>query len=306
MKLDNGDHAGILRTGLNNPHLLLVLTALAWAGHWIVARGVIPYTTPAGMAFWRWATAIVLLAPFALPSFLRQWPEIRRAWRPLLFFGTCGTVLYNVIGYYGIRNSTATNAVLLQSVTPGVIPLFAWLLFRERLRYGTAIGLALSFAGVLAIVSRLELARLIHLQANPGDLWLLANVALWALYTACLRWAPRGVGAPAFMLSVMLAGMLSGIPAFAIDLAHGGATQLNAGVVLGILYLAAVPSLLCYFMWNAAVAQVGAAKAGVYLNLIPLAGALMAVVFLDEAVHGYHVAGFVFIVSGVYIASRRR
>ncbi|HEX5477005.1 MAG TPA: DMT family transporter, partial [Burkholderiales bacterium] len=117
---------------------------------------------------------------------------------------------------------------------------------------------------------------------------------------------PRGVGAPAFMLSVMLAGMLSGIPAFAIDLALGGTTQLNAGVVLGILYLAAVPSLLCYFMWNAAVAQVGAAKAGVYLHLIPLAGALMAVVFLGEAVHGYHVAGFVLIVSGVYIASRRR
>src|SRR3979411_3038346 len=101
---------------LSNPHLLLALTSVFWAAHWIVA-----------------------------PELIRNLPAYWRARWPILFFGTCGTMLYNCIGYMGIRDTTATNAVLFQSVTPGFIPLFAWLLFRERIRALTAVGLAISF-----------------------------------------------------------------------------------------------------------------------------------------------------------------
>jgi drug/metabolite transporter (DMT)-like permease len=288
-----------------SPHLLLAVTALFWAAHWIVARAVIPHSTPISMAFWRWAGAIALLAPFAGRALVHEWPAVRRAWLPILFFGTCGTMIYNCIGYTGIRSSTATNAVLFQSVTPGVIPLFAWLFFRERIRLRTAGGLALSFAGVLAIVSHLDLARLAALELNPGDLWLLANTALWALYTACMRYMPRGIDPPALMLALMIAGMVTGLPVYAWDLATGGGIEPTAGVALGILYLSAVTSILCYLLWNRGVAAIGPAKAGAYLHLIPLAGALMAVVFLGERIEAYHVVGLVLILSGVAIVSRK-
>lgn len=289
-----------------NPHLLLFLTSLFWAGHWIVARAVVPYATPVGMAFWRWTAAILLLAPFAAPALIHDWPAIRRAWRPILFFGTCGTVLYNCVGYFGIQSSTATNAVLFQSITPAVIPFFGWLFFRERIRAMTAAGLALSFAGVLAIVSRLDLEMLLGFRTNPGDLWLLGNVALWALYTSCMRWTPRGIDPLAFMLAVMLAGMTTGLPAYLVDIAAGGRVEPGRGFVLGILYLAALPSILCYVMWNKAVAMIGPAKAGVYLHLIPLLGAGMAIVFLGERLHLYHAVGLAFIVAGVWLATRGR
>ena len=293
--------------GVQNPHLLLTLTALFWAGHWIVARAVIPYATPAGMAFWRWVAAIALLAPFAGPALAREWPGIRRAWRPIVFFGTCGTVLYNSIGYVGIQSSTATNAVLFQSVTPAIIPLFGWLLFRERIRSRTAAGLALSFFGVVALVARLDIQNLLRVNLNPGDLWLLANTALWALYTACMRWMPRGIDALALMLAVMLAGMITGIPVYLLDLArHAGPTfEPNPGALLGILYLAAFPSILCYVMWNRAVARVGPAKAGAYLHLIPISGALMAVLFLGESVQLHHAVGLALILGGVWLAQGR-
>ena len=289
---------------MNNPHVLLFLTSLFWAAHWIVARAVIPYTTPLGMAFWRWAAAIAILAPFAWRAFARARPQLLAAWRPILFFGTCGTVLYNSIGYVGIQQSTATNAVLFQSVTPGVIPLFAWLLWRESIRPLVAAGLAISFCGVLAVVSRLDAAVIASLQVNPGDLWLLANVALWALYTACLRWKPQGVDAFAFMLAVMLAGMITGLPAYLLEVAGGGRVEANWGSVLGILYLAAFPSVLCYAMWTRAVAEIGPAKAGAYLHLIPLLGALMAVAFLGEELRLFHVVGLALIVGGVWLAAR--
>ena len=107
------------------------------------------------------------------------------------------------------------------------------------------------------------------------------------------------------MLAVMLAGMLSGIPVYAADLAAGGSIEANAGVVLGILYLAAFPSILCYIMWNRGVAAIGPARAGAYLHLIPLAGALMAVVFLGESIRLHHFVGLALILAGVWLASRQ-
>jgi drug/metabolite transporter (DMT)-like permease len=290
---------------LRNPHLLLALTSLFWAAHWIVARAVIPYTTPVGMAFWRWAAAIALLAPFAAPDLIRNLPAYWRARWPILFFGTCGTMLYNCIGYMGIRETTATNAVVFQSVTPGVIPLFAWLLFRDRIRPATALGLLISFCGVLAIAARLSLENLLSFNFNPGDLWLLGNVALWGLYTVCLRWKPVGMDGLGFMLAVMLAGMITGLPLYFADIAVGGRVEVNAGVILGILYLAAFPSVLCYVMWNRGVAAIGPAKAGAYLHLVPVAGALMAFVFLDELIRLYHLVGLALIFAGVWLATRR-
>ena len=285
--------------------MLLALTSLFWAAHWIVARAVIPYTTPVGMAFWRWVAAILILAPFAAPDLVRNLPAYWRARWPILFFGTCGTMLYNSIGYMGIRDTTATNAVVFQSVTPGVIPLFAWLLFRDRIRLRTAAGLALSFAGVMAVISHLDAEVLLNMKFNPGDFWLLANVALWALYTVCLRWKPAGMDGPAFMLAVMLAGMVTGLPLYLADVALGGRVEVNAGMVLGILYLAAFPSVICYFMWNRGVAAIGPARAGAYLHLIPLAGAFMAFVFLKEEIQIQHVVGLLLIFSGVWLAARK-
>jgi drug/metabolite transporter (DMT)-like permease len=282
-----------------SPHLLLALTAFFWAAHWIVARAVHPYVSPVSLAFWRWVSALAFLAPFAAPLLARQWPVARAAWRPILFFGTCGTVLYNAIGYVGIKQTTATNAVLLQSVTPALIPLFAFALFRERIRPRTAAGLALSFAGVLAMVRRRAPAAPAPPRLNPGDLWLVANVALWALYTACLRWRPKDLHPLAFMLAVMLAGMLTGLPAYLIDFGAGGRFEANPGSVLGTLYLGLFPSVICYVMWNRGVAEVGPARAGVYLHLIPLFGALMAVALLGEQLHPYHLVGIALILLGI-------
>lgn len=282
-----------------SPHVLLALTSRFWAGHWIVARAVHPHVSPVSLAFWRWAAAIAFLAPLALPLLLREWPAVRAAWRPILFFGTCGTVLYNAVGYVGIKQTTATNAVLFQSVTPALIPLLAFLIFRDRIRVRTILGLALSFLGVLAIVLRLEPRALLTLGANPGDLWLLANVALWALYTACLRWKPRELSPLAFMLAVMLAGMLTGLPATLVDYAAGGRFEPTWGSVLGTLYLGLFPSVICYVMWNRGVAEVGPARAGVYLHLIPLFGALMAVALLGEELHLYHLVGIALILLGI-------
>jgi drug/metabolite transporter (DMT)-like permease len=286
-----------------SPHLLLVLTALFWAGHWIVARAVHLEVTPAALSFWRWMTAIAVLIPLAGRQLARDWPVVRAHWKAIAFFSLTGNALYNMVGYYGIRETTATNALLIQSVTPALIPLFALLLFGERVGLRALLGVALSFCGVLAIVARLDLHALAALQINHGDLFLLANVALWALYTVGLRWKPPALSHMSFLLACSLAGMVPMLPIYAVDLAAGGRMALAWGPVLTVLYLGIFPSVACFLMWGRGVQAIGPGRAGAYLYLIPPFGILMAVVFLGERLHAYHLVGMLLIFAGVWMAA---
>lgn len=283
-----------------------MLTALFWGGHWVVARAVHLEASPVGLSFWRWVTATLVLTPFALKPFLADRAKLRAQWRPLAIASLTGTGLYNAVGYVGIQYTAATNALLIQSVTPALIPLFAFILVRERIGPAAVAGFAVSCAGVLAIASKLQLSALLALELNPGDLWLFLNVALWALYTVCLRWKPQDLHPLSFLLAVMTMGVLQLLPFYALDLANGSRLSFGAPLVLGVLYLGIFPSVLAYIMWNRAVAQVGAARAGPYIYLVPVFGTALAWVFLGERLHLHHLVGVVLIFAGIWISSRDR
>ena len=285
---------------------MLIAAASFWGAHWVVARAIVPHATPVSMSFWRWVIAIAVLAPLAWPMLVRDRAKLLAAWKVILFFGTTGTVLYNAMGYLGLRHSTATNALLFQSFTPVLIPLIAYMLFRERITAWTAAGLAMSLCGVLAIVFRLDTAALAAFRFNPGDLWLLGNIGLWALYTACMRWAPTDVDPMALLLAVMLAGMVTGVPAYLADQAAGGGVAWSIEVFWGFAYLGVFPSVVCFLLWAKGVAAVGPSKAGAYLHVTPVSGVAMAALFLGERVELHHAVGFALILGGVWLATRRR
>ena len=289
-----------------SPQLLLVLTALFWGGHWVVARAVYTEATPFALSFWRWLTAAAVLAPFAWKPVVAEAAKLRAHWKWIALMSLCGTGLYNGIGYIGIQYTTATNALLIQSVTPALIPLVAFFLLRERLGPAAVGGVMLSCAGVIAIACKLDLDALLALRLNRGDLWLLVNVSLWALYTVSLRWKPQGLHPFALLFAIMLAGVLQLVPFYAFELATGGGVRVSLPSVLGILYLGIFPATLNYLMWNRAVAEIGAARAGPYLYLVPVFGTAMATLFLGERLYIYHLVGVVLIFTGIWLASRDR
>ncbi len=287
-----------------SPQLLLVLTALFWGGHWVVARAVYTEATPFALSFWRWLTAAVVLAPFAWKHVVSDAPKLRGHWKPLALLSLTGTGLYNGIGYVGIQHTTATNALLIQSVTPALIPLLGFILVRVRIGPAAIAGVLVSCAGVIAIASRLDMHALLALELNRGDLWLLVNVSLWALYTVCLSWKPQDLHPFSFLFAIMVLGVVQLAPFYAFELAAGGGVRLGAPVVLGILYLGIFPTVLCYLMWNRAVGEIGAARAGPYLYLVPVFGTALAYVFLGERLHLYHLVGVALIFGGIWLASR--
>lgn len=286
-----------------SPYLLLVLTTLFWSGNFVLGRAVHAVFTPFSLSFWRWAVALVILLPFVWRALREQGLLPWRHLPILLLLSVLGVVNFNTFVYIGLQSTTATNAVIMLSITPVLIVALSFLLLRQTVNRWQGLGIGISLAGVLVIVARGEARALLAWQVNPGDLWVLAAVASWALYSVCLRWRPAALRPLPFQALTMLIGVLILAPLYGWDLAHGHVFPLDAATLGSILYLALFPSILAYIFWNRAVAELGANRSGQFLHLMPAFGALLAMLFLGERLHAFHALGIALIALGIWLAT---
>ncbi len=290
---------------LANPYLLLTLTALFWSSNMVLGRAVRDNIPPFTLAFWRWAVAALCVMPLALPHLKQQWPLLKRGWRQLLILGLLGIGGYNTFAYLGLQHTTATNAALLNSFIPIATIAISWAFLAKRLRRIEAIGVLVSLSGVMTIVARGSFGVLAGLELNVGDVWLLVAVLDWAIYTVALAWRPAGVH-PMLMLAVMMViGLVALAPAHAWELAAGPAVKLDPASVAIVAYLGVFPGFTAYVFYNRGVAEIGGAKASLFIHLMPVFGTLLAAIFLGEVPHGYHYLGIALIFGGIGMTMKR-
>lgn len=316
---------------LSDPHrltpvaiALLVIPPLMWAGNAVVGRmmqGTIPAFT---FNFLRWVLAFLMLLPVAGWA-LRPRHGLWRNWKRFAALGLLGVGTYNSLQYLALKTSTPINVTLVASSMP------VWMLLIGRIFYGVpvarkaAIGAALSLTGVAFVLSRGSLQQLMAVQFVPGDFWMLMAAASWSGYSWLLARPPAGSEPPIIRnnwagylmaqmaLGLMWSGAMSGIEWAVLS---GGASSDGGSppmmmihwgwpLVIALLYVAIGPSLIAYRCWGAGVARVGPAIAGFFTNLTPLFAAVMSATLLGELPHWYHGAGFVCIVAGIWVSSRR-
>jgi len=281
--------------------LLLGLVMVLWAGNSIVARAVRFDVPPFTLAFLRWSGATLAVAPFAFRPLTRDWPAIRQGWRPLLFLGLLGIGAFNALLYSGLQYTTATNALLLQAAIPAAMVLFDRLFFGVRSSGWQIVGVSASMLGVAAIVFEGDPAAALRFRFEFGDALILVSVAVWALYTVCLRVRPA-ISPTSFIAVTFSIGVLAMAPPAAMEWQQGKEIAWSWPVVAAILYVALLPSLFSYFIYNHATGIVGPANAGQAITLMPLFGAVIAAVLLGERLHPFHFAGMVFILAGIALS----
>ena len=286
-----------------SPYVLLVLSTLFWSGNFVLGRAVHTVFSPFTLSFWRWAVALVILLPFVWNSLREQGPLLRRHGPILWLLAVLGVVNFNTFVYIGLQSTTATNAVIMLSVTPVLIVALSFLLLRQTVSGWQALGILVSLAGVLVIVAKGELHSLLAWRVNVGDLWVLAAVLSWALYSVCLRWRPAGLKPLNFQAATMILGIIILTPLYVWDLMHGKIISINTATVVSIGYLALLPSIVAYIFWNRAVAELGANRAGQFLHLMPAFGAVLSMIFLGERLYAFHAAGIALIAVGIYLAT---
>jgi drug/metabolite transporter (DMT)-like permease len=288
-----------------NPYLLLALTSFFWSVNWVTGRAITGHVSPYMLAYLRWVVALAVMIPSAWGEVRAHRATIRRHWRSIAWLGFWGMGLQNAFTYVGLQYTTATNGVILNSSVPVMIVVLAWLLYRETITRWQALGVAISLAGILAIITRGDPSALARLSLNKGDLVVLVGMAFWAAYTVFLRAKPPGIPPLALLTCLGCVGFVLLTPLAAAEmLFFGGHVELEPATIAAILYIGTFPSFIAYVFWNRGVAEVGSQVAGVFMHLMPAFGVVLAWIFLGERLYLFHWTGIALILAGIALATR--
>ncbi len=286
-----------------NGPLLLTLTMLFWSGSVVVGRAAAELVPPVLFSLLRWGLALLIALPVAWPHLRRDAPALWARRGTVLVLALLSTVAYNILVYRGLHETTAVNALLMQSVMPLAI-LLAGLAAGERAGLRQVVAIGLSIVGVLVIAAQGSLETLRHLRFNPGDVLILAAVVAYAVYSVVLRRKPT-VHPFSLLVAMFAVGMVVLIPAAGIEHAGGARLVLAPASMFAIVYAGLFASFLATLFYNRGIELVGAARGGQYSHLMPAFGILLAVAFLGETLHVYHAAGVALIGAGLILAGWR-
>ena len=284
---------------------LAVLCMLIWGTPPVVARAVSSGVPPIALSFSRWFIAGLVLLPFVWGRLPSEWPKIRRHWKSLLLlagFMVMGSSLSVVAVYF----TTATNAVLVNASQPAITALIAWLIASERLAARQGVGVCLAFLGIVVMICRADWSVLVTLDINVGDPVMLGAVVGWSLYAVHLHrreYAPSG---EVLLFLIAVVGTLVLGPMYLVEATIVGPFELRPAYLSAMVYLALFPTLLATYCWNLAIGALGANRAAIFINLIPIFGALFAMIFLGESLYLYHLIGAALVFLGIFFATRRR
>ncbi|WP_429154583.1 DMT family transporter [Aeromonas media] len=283
------------------PFLFPLLAILIWAANTVVAKAAAGVVDPAAISFYRWVIAALALTPFCLPPLWRRRAEIRPLLGKLLVLSLLGMVLYQCLAYYAAHSTSATNMGVIGSLVPLLTLLNGALFFGQRPGRQALLGMSLSLFGVLWLLGQGNLLALLHSGINPGDGMMLLGAASYALYGLLIRrWQlPFGPWLNLYLQILLAVLLLIPVALNADSLAvpaEGWGLVLFAGIA---------SSLFAAYCWMRGLATLGAERTSVFMNLMPLCTALIAVITIGEPIHGYHLLGGGLILTGVMISQFR-
>lgn len=288
-------------------HGAMVIVPLLWAGNTIFGRAFAGQATPFALAFWRWFIALVIVLPFGWRRVVAQRAAVRAGWPRLALLALTSVTGYNALLYTALRTTTAINATLVASATPVFIALLVPWMLRERVVPLQLVGVAVSLAGVLVVVSRASLGVLLALQMRTGDGVMLLAALSWALYSVLLRQRPTGLDPMAYLTVQIAFGLALFTPVYAADVwLHGPGLQLNLPLAAGLLYVGIFPSVIAYGLFNVGVQRLGPTIAGQYNHLLPVFTAVLATAWLGETLRWFHATGFALILAGIWCTQAGR
>ncbi|MDF2035709.1 DMT family transporter [Cytobacillus oceanisediminis] len=287
--------------------LMLILANMIWGGNFVIGRIGVDYFPPLLFSLMRWIIAFLLLTPFMVKQLKKDWNIIWQHKRILLLLAVTGVAGYNTIIYFALQYTTSINASVVNSTTPLFIAILAIFILREKLLAHQAAGILLSVFGILYIISKGSIELFLSWKINSGDLYVLAAVIMWALYSVIgKKYSDVLPVLSAFyassFLGILLLAPLSLIEYFVME-EEPVFSLTSAGILLYVGFLA---SIMAFLSWNFGVSLIGAAKAGVFLNLLPVFAIIFALCFTEEKLYLYQLIGGGIVILGVVISSAKK
>jgi len=282
-------------------YFYLCVTSLFWGANSVAGKMAVGHVSPMVLTTFRWIVALTIILTLMTPQVKRDWPVIRKHWLQLLLYGVFGFTAFNALLYTALGYTSAINAVIEQAGIPMLIFVFNFVLFRIQASIAQVIGFTVTLIGVLVTAAHGEFSALAELEFNFGDALMLLACIVYAAYTVSLRWKPSlhwqsFIAAPAF------GALLSATPLFFWELSRDAAIFPDTTGWMIVLYAGIFPSLLSQVLYVRGVEMIGANRAGLFINAIPVFGTLLSVLLIGETIHAFHFLALLLVLGGIAIA----
>ncbi len=291
----------------NLAYVLLVLTTVFWSGNFIVGKAASLYEIPPfSLNFYRWFFAGLILLPFTFQELITKKKYIFNNIGFFIILGITSITIFNSIVYYSLYYTQVISGVLMISTIPVWIIFISSILNIERTNIFQIFGVGLSLTGVLFIITKADLEIIKNLDFNKGDLTMVVAMFSWAIYSSLLKKKKYEISQIALLEVVIISGLLFLIPIYFIEMNMGNLIQLGKPFYLTLTYVVLFPGLASFFFWIKGISIIGANRAGAFLHLMPIFGAIMAMIFFDEKFMFYHFLGAIFIVMGITLSNKKK
>lgn len=295
--------AALLQRRNAEAYLFLIFTMLCWAGNAIMGQLAVGQVSPMLVVLGRWAGVMLLCGIFMRHHLKRDWPILRKNLVFLSIAGALGYSAFNGLFYLAAHSTSGLNIGILQGSMPVFVAMGAFLVYRTRITRIQLLGVILTVSGVIIIASAGSLDRLLNLEFKRGDLLMICASILYAGYTIALRNRPAVsplslfavMAASAFVLSIPFAGIEYMVGASQWPTPFGW-------LVVGLITI--FPSFLAQLFFIQGVDRVGPSRAGVFMNLVPIFAAGLAVVVLNESFELYHGVALILVLIGIYLSEK--
>ena len=287
-------------------YIFLLLTVTFWAGNFIVGKFASIYGVPPfALNFYRWFFAWLILAPFTLPEILKNKKYIFKNYKLFLILGVSSITVFNSIVYYSLNFTQVISGVLMISTIPVMIMFFSSILKIEKTNFFQIIGVVLSFMGVIIIITKANLHILKNLNFNKGDIMMVVAMFSWALYSTLLKRQKYEISQISLLQVLITFGLIFLIPVYFIEYQVGFRIDLDKPFILILSYVVLLPGIASFLLWIKGISLIGANRSGVFLHLMPILSAIMAIIFFNEKFMFYHILGACFIFIGILLSNKK-
>jgi len=290
----------------NLAYFLLILTTIFWSGNFIVGKAASLYQIPPfSLNFYRWFFAGLILFPFTFKELIDKKKYIFKNIGFFIILGILSITIFNSIVYYSLYYTQVISGVLMISTIPVWIIFIASILNIEKTNVFQIIGVSLSLIGVIFIITKADLNLIKDLNFNKGDLSMIVAMFAWAAYSALLKKKKYEISQLALLQVVIISGLIFLVPIYFIEMNLGHLIVLGQPFYLTLSYVVIFPGLLSFFFWIKGISIIGANRAGIFLHLMPIFGAIMAMIIFDEKFMYYHLLGAIFILAGITLSNKK-
>ena len=287
-------------------YLFLVLATFCWSGNFIVGKFATVYEIPPlTLNVFRWISVWFILIPFTYKEIFENLTYIKKNWLVISFMGVITISTFNSVVYFALNYTQVINAVLMLSAIPAATIVLSSLMKIEETNIFQLLGLVLSIIGIGSIISNGDIQKIISLDFNKGDMWMLVCVITWSLYSTLLKKNNFKISQFTLIQLMVSVGILFLIPQFFYEKSIGLELSLDKNFILILIYVAIFPAIAAYYFWQKGIEIIGPNRASMFIQLMPLFSAVMAIIIFKEKFELYHFVGAIFILSGIYLSNRK-